>query len=357
MPAEVEAWQQSMQSGELLERKAVVTTRLAINGFGRTGRALYRTIVERQMNVDVVAVNDLGTPEQMARLLQRDSVHGALREPVTVDGGELVVGSQHSHLLHEPDVSLLPWRDIGVDVVAECTGRNTTREHAAEHLGAGAARVVVSAPCKGADATFVIGVNEHTFDPDLHTVVSNASCTTNCFALMAKVLVDAFGIESGLMTTVHAYTGDQVLVDGLHRDPRRGRSGALNIVPTSTGAARSTALVLPGVEGRLDGTSLRVPVPDGSITDFTALLERPTWVEDVNAAFRAAAGGSLFPVLEYSSDPLVSSDIVGSTASCVFDSSLTMVQGRLVKVFGWYDNEKGYSTRLAELCVLVGPVA
>lgn len=334
-----------------------MTTRLAINGFGRTGRALYRAVLERDMNVDIVAINDLGTAEQIARLLQRDSVHGMLREPVSVDGGELVAGNQRSHLLHEPDVALLPWRDIGVDVVAECTGRNTTRERAAEHLAAGAARVVVSAPCKGADATFVIGVNEHTYDPDRHLVVSNASCTTNCVALMAKVVQDAFGIESGLMTTVHAYTGDQVLVDGLHKDPRRGRSAALNIVPTSTGAARSTALVLPAVEGRLDGTSLRVPVPDGSITDLVALLERPTWVEDVNAAFRSAAQGTLFPVLEYSSEPLVSSDIVGSAASCVFDASLTMVQGRLVKVFGWYDNERGYSTRLAELCVLVGSEA
>jgi glyceraldehyde 3-phosphate dehydrogenase len=238
--------------------------------------------------------------------------------------------------------------------VAECSGRNTTRDKAAAHLEVGAKRVVVSAPCTGADATFVFGVNEDTYDPEAHRVVSNASCTTNCFALMAKVVDEAFGVESGLMTTVHAYTGDQALVDGLHRDPRRGRGAGINIVPTSTGAARSTGMVLAGLEGRMDGMSLRVPVPDGSITDFVALVERQTTVHDVNEAFRSAADGSLKGLLEYCDDPLVSSDVIGSPASCLFDAELTMVQGRLVKTFGWYDNEWGYSNRLADLVDLVG---
>ncbi|MGO9196168.1 MAG: type I glyceraldehyde-3-phosphate dehydrogenase [Acidimicrobiales bacterium] len=331
-----------------------MTTKIAINGFGRTGRSLYRAILERQLDVEVLAINDLGEGSDLARLVRRDSVHGTYPGTISLEGDELVAGAQRTRLVRHPDVETLPWKELGVEIVAECTGRNTSRDAAAVHLQAGAERVVVSAPCKGADATFVIGVNGDTYDPKRHFVVSNASCTTNCFALMAKVVEDAFGIESGLMTTVHAYTGDQVLVDGLHKDPRRGRAAGLNIVPTSTGAARATGLVLPALEGRFDGMSLRVPVADGSITDFVALTERVASVDEVNAAFRAAAESDLRHVLEYSEEPLVSSDVVGSVASCVFDSALTMTHGRLVKVFGWYDNEWGYSNRLAELCVRLG---
>lgn len=330
-----------------------MTTRIAINGFGRTGRALYRAVLERQLDAEIVAINDLGAPDALARLVQRDSVHGRYPGNITVEGDDLVADAKRSRLLREPDIEQLPWKELGVEVVAECTGRHTSRDSAAGHLGAGAERVVVSAPCKGADATFVIGVNDHEFDPERHIVVSNASCTTNCFALMAKVLDDAYGIESGLMTTVHAYTGDQVLVDGLHKDPRRSRSAALNIVPTSTGAARAASLVLPSLEGRFEGVALRVPIPDGSITDFVALLAQSASAEEVNATFLAAASGPLSHVLDYSEEPLVSTDIVGSVASCIFDSSLTLTHDRLVKAFGWYDNEWGYSNRLAELCILV----
>lgn len=331
-----------------------MAVRIAINGFGRTGRALYRAVLERHLYVEVVAINDLADPAELAYLLRRDSVHGPYRERIELDKGHLVTERQHTLMLQEPDASKLPWKELGVEVVAECTGKATTRDDAALHLEAGAARVAVSAPCRAADATLVIGVNEERFDPLHHFVVSNASCTTNCFALLAKVLDESFGIESGLMSTVHAYTGDQALLDGLHKDPRRGRAAALNIVPTSTGAARTTGLVLEGVRGRVDGVSLRVPVPDGSLTDFVALLQSPAEREEVNAAFRAAAEGRLGHVLDYSEDPLVSSDVLGSAASCLFDASLTMVQDRLVKVFGWYDNEWGYSNRLAELCALLG---
>jgi glyceraldehyde 3-phosphate dehydrogenase len=331
-----------------------MSTKVAINGFGRTGRALLGAIRSRGLDVEVVAINDLGTAGQLAKLLRRDSVHGPFGESIAADGSALLVGTDRIRVFSEPEPRQLPWAALGVEVVAECSGRNTTREKAAAHLEAGAERVVVSAPCSGADATFVFGVNEDTYDPSTHRVVSNASCTTNCFALMAKVVDEAFGVESGLMTTVHAYTGDQALVDGLHRDPRRGRGAGINIVPTSTGAARSTGVVLPRMEGRLDGMSLRVPVPDGSITDFVALVTRGVTVDQVNEAFRSAADGSLKGLLEYCDDPLVSSDVVGSTASCLFDSELTMVQGRLVKTFGWYDNEWGYSNRLADLVDLVG---
>ncbi|MBO0713144.1 MAG: type I glyceraldehyde-3-phosphate dehydrogenase [Acidimicrobiales bacterium] len=331
-----------------------MSAKVAINGFGRTGRALLGAIRSRGLDVEVVAINDLGTAAQLARLLRRDSVHGSFGESIAADGSALLVGTDRIPVLSEPDPRELPWAALGVDVVAECSGRNTTREKAAAHLEAGAQRVVVSAPCRGADATFVLGVNEDTYDPATHRVVSNASCTTNCFALMAKVVDDAFGVEDGLMTTVHAYTGDQALVDGLHRDPRRGRGAGINIVPTSTGAARSTGIVLSRMEGRLDGMSLRVPVPDGSITDFVALVTRRATVEEVNEAFRSAADGSLKGLLEYGDDPLVSTDVLGSTASCLFDAGLTMVQGRLVKTFGWYDNEWGYSNRLADLLALVG---
>jgi glyceraldehyde 3-phosphate dehydrogenase len=329
--------------------------RLAINGFGRTGRALFRATQRHELGLEVVAINDLGAPEALARLLARDSVYGRLDRTVAIDGNVMVVGGRRILLPAEHEIKALPWGKLGVDVVVEATGRFTARDAAAGHLDAGAPRVVVSAPSKGADATFVMGVNDDTFDPARHVVVSNASCTTNCLAVLAKVIDDAFGLEEGFMTTVHAYTGDQQLVDGLHKDPRRARAAALNIVPTTTGAARATGLVLPAVQDRLDGLALRVPVPDGSITDLVAHVTSKVSVAHVQDAYRVAAvGGGLEGVLEYADEPLVSSDIVGSPASCVFDAQLTMVKGRLVKVLGWYDNEWGYANRLAELAAKVG---
>ncbi len=265
------------------------------------------------------------------------------------------VGGSRVNMLAEPEVKALPWKELGVDVAVECTGHFTARDKAAAHLDAGAPRVVVSAPSKGADATFVMGVNDDTFDPARHFVVSNASCTTNCLVPMVKVLDDAFGVEQGFMTTVHAYTGDQQLVDSVHKDPRRARAAAVNIVPTTTGAARATGEVLPHLAGRLDGIALRVPVPDGSMTDFVATLRDEPAADDVLRAFRqAATSGSLVGRLEYSEDDLVSTDIIGNPASCVFDSGLTMAKGHVVKVLGWYDNEWGYANRLAELTAMVG---
>ena len=332
-----------------------MTTRVAVNGFGRMGRAFTRIAHQRDIDVEVVAVNDLGSLPIMGDLLARDSVFGRFDAKVEVVEGGLVIDGRLVRFLAQPEPSRLPWGNLDVDVVIESTGRFRTRDAAAAHLTAGAQRVVVSAPCKDADATFVLGVNDDTFDPDRHHVVSNASCTTNCLVPMVKVVQDSFGIEQGFITTVHAYTGDQSLVDGPHKDARRARAAAINIVPTSTGAARATSSVVSEVAGRLDGTALRVPVVDGSITDFVALLERPTTPEELNLAFHQAAAGPLAGILEYSDAPLVSTDIVGSPASCVFDSQLTMVGGgRLVKVFGWYDNEWGYANRLVELAALVG---
>ncbi len=332
-----------------------MTVTVAINGFGRTGRALLRAARRPDLDLEVVAVNDLAPPEALARLLARDSVFGRLEVPVTLDRDTMTVGTSPVRMLAEPDVKALPWRECGADVVVESTGKFTAREQAAAHLDAGAPRVIVSAPSKGADATFVMGVNDHQFDPARHVVVSNASCTTNCLAVMAKVLDDAFGIEEGFMTTVHAYTGDQRLVDAVHKDPRRARAAAINIVPTTTGAARAMGVVMPQLDGRLDGFSLRVPVPDGSVTDLVATLRSEVTAGQVTEAFKERAhSGSLAGRLEYSEDPLVSTDIVGSPASCVFDAELTMARGRLVKVIGWYDNEWGYANRLAELCAVVG---
>jgi len=331
--------------------------RVAINGFGRTGRAALRAAYGPApgAEVEVVAVNDLGDPTALATLLARDSVHGRFGAAVSVDGSTVSVGGRPIRFLAEPDVGSLPWKELEVDVVIESTGRFTTREAAAGHLTAGARRVVVSAPGNGMDATLVVGVNDESFDPVRHVVVSNASCTTNCLAVLAKVLDDAFGIEDGLMSTVHAYTGDQRLVDALHKDPRRGRAAAVNIVPTTTGAARTTGEVLASLRGHLDGLAVRVPVADGSLTDLVAVVTRPVTVEGVNRAYAAAAtAGPVSGVLEYGEDWLVSSDIVGSAASCIFDPGLTMVAGRLVKVLGWYDNETGYSSRLVELAALVG---
>ena len=332
-----------------------MSIRVGINGFGRIGRNFYRAARSQGADLDVVAVNDLGSIETMAHLLAYDSVHGRLGSGVSVDGDVLSVGDDSLRVLSVRNPEELPWGDLGVDVVVESTGIFTKRDAAARHLDGGAPRVLVSAPCSGADATFVVGVNDSDFDPAVHTVVSNASCTTNCFVPMVKVLDDAFGVQRGLMTTVHAYTGDQALVDGPHSDLRRARGAAVNIVPTSTGAARATGLVLEAMQGHLDGISLRVPIPDGSITDFTAKLASEPSVDEINAAFaQAAAAGPLAGVLDYSEAPLVSADIVGSPASCVFDSGLTMAMGDLVKVNGWYDNEWGYSNRLVDMAGIVG---
>jgi glyceraldehyde 3-phosphate dehydrogenase len=332
-----------------------MSIRVGINGFGRIGRNFFRAARNMGADVDIVAVNDIGSVDTMAHLLRYDSVFGRIDEDVQVADDGIKIGGDSFRVLAERDPKELPWGDLGVDVVVESTGIFSSREQAAMHLDAGAPFVIVSAPSKGADATFVPGVNEDTFDPAKHKVVSNASCTTNCFVPMVKVLDDAFGVERGLMTTVHAYTGDQMLVDGPHRDLRRARAAAINIVPTSTGAARATGLVLEAMQGRLDGQSLRVPVPDGSLTDFTGVLAREASVEEVNEAFRSASTtGRLAAVIDYSDAPLVSTDIVGSPASCTFDSQLTQVIGNLVKVFGWYDNEWGYSHRLVDLALIVG---
>jgi glyceraldehyde 3-phosphate dehydrogenase len=332
-----------------------MSIRVGINGFGRIGRNFFRAARNMGADVDIVAVNDIGSVETMAHLLRYDSVFGRIDDDVQAADDGIKIGGDSFKVLAERDPKELPWGDLGVDVVVESTGIFSGREQAAMHLDGGAPFVIVSAPSKGADATFVPGVNEDTFDPAKHKVVSNASCTTNCFVPMVKVLDDAFGVERGLMTTVHAYTGDQMLVDGPHRDLRRARAAAINIVPTSTGAARATGLVLEAMQGRLDGQSLRVPVPDGSLTDFTGVLTREASVDEVNEAFRAASTvGRLAAVLDYSDAPLVSTDIVGSPASCTFDSQLTQVIGNLVKVFGWYDNEWGYSHRLVDLALIVG---
>jgi glyceraldehyde 3-phosphate dehydrogenase len=332
-----------------------MTVRLAINGFGRTGRSLLRAVLTLHPELEVVAINDLGAPPALARLFARDSVHGQFPESVVIDGDVMIVGDRRITMLAQAQAKELPWRELGIDVVVESTGKYTKREKATEHLVAGATRVVISAPAQDPDATLVMGINEDTFDPRKHFIISNASCTTNCLAPLVKVLDDAFGIEDGFMTTVHAYTDDQSLVDALHKDPRRARGAAINIVPTTTGAARATGLVLPSLAGHLDGLALRVPIPDVSITDLVASVRTKPSIEEVNDAYRVAATkGRLAGLLEYSEEPLVSSDIVNSPASCVFDSGLTMAQGNLVKVLGWYDNETGYSSRLADLASLVG---
>jgi glyceraldehyde 3-phosphate dehydrogenase len=331
-----------------------MTVRVGINGFGRIGRNYLRAAKKIGADVDVVAVNDLGSLDVMAHLLQWDSVHGKYPDEVSVDGDTIVVGGDPLKVLQVRNPAELPWGELGVDVVIESTGIFTARDKAAAHLTAGAPFVIVSAPSNGADGTFVLGVNDDTFDPATMKVVSCASCTTNCFVPMVKVLDDAFGVVQGFMTTVHAYTGDQLTVDGPHSDLRRARAAAINITPTSTGAARATALVVEAMKGKLDGISLRVPIPDGSITDFTAVLGREATVEEVNAALKAAADGPLKGILEYSEQPLVSSDIVGNPHSCIIDSDLTMAMGTLVKVLGWYDNEWGYSNRLVDFSVIVG---
>jgi glyceraldehyde 3-phosphate dehydrogenase len=332
-----------------------MTVRVGINGFGRIGRNFFRAAKQRGADIDFVAVNDLGSIDTMAHLLKYDSVLGTLpydikpvKSGITVDGDRLAV-------LSERDPKNLPWAELGVDVVIESTGFFTKREAAAAHIDAGAPLVIVSAPCDGADATFVYGVNHRDFNFKTQKVISNASCTTNCFVPLVKVLDDNFGVEQGLMQTVHAYTGDQQLVDGPHNDLRRARGAAINIVPTSTGAARATSLVLASMTGKLDGTSLRVPVPTGSIVDFTANLTRAGTVEQINAAFKkAAASGPLKGIVRYTEDPIVSSDIVGDPHSTIFDAGLTASMGKMVKVLAWYDNEWGYSNRLLDTTLFAG---
>jgi len=331
-----------------------VTVRVGINGFGRIGRNFFRAVAARNADIEIVAVNDLGSLKTMAHLLKYDSVLGVLPQTITAVEGGISIDGKILKVVSERDPKALPWGSLGVDVVIESTGIFTDRVKAATHLEAGAPMVIVSAPSNGADATFVFGVNHQDFDKSKHKVISNASCTTNCFVPMVKVLDDAFGVENGLMTTIHAYTGDQSLVDGPHSDLRRARGAAINITPTSTGAARATSLVLESMKGKLDGTSLRVPVPTGSITDFVANLKKPVSVEEINAAFKAAADGALKGVLEYTDAPIVSSDIVTNPHSCIFDSDLTMSMGSLVKILGWYDNEWGYSNRLVDLTLHVG---
>jgi glyceraldehyde 3-phosphate dehydrogenase len=332
-----------------------MTIRVGINGFGRIGRNFFRAAKKAGADIDFVAVNDLGSVDTMAHLLKYDSVLGQLDNEIQVGDDGIKIDGETLKVLAVRDPKELPWGDLGVDVVVESTGIFTSRDKASAHLDGGAPYVIVSAPSSGADATFVVGVNEDTFDAANHKVVSNASCTTNCFVPMVQILDDSFGVERGLMTTTHAYTGDQMLVDGPHKDLRRARSAAINIIPTSTGAARATGLVLESMQGKLDGQSLRVPVPTGSLTDFTGVLGREASVEEVNEAFKAASeSGRLAPVVDYSEAPLVSTDIVGSPASCTFDAPLTQVIGNLVKVFGWYDNEWGYSNRLVDIAQIVG---
>jgi len=299
--------------------------------------------------LDIVAVNDLTSPEALAHLLKYDSITGRIGESVEVQGGNLVVGGKTIKVLAERDPSQLPWKDMGVDIVIESTGFFTKAEDARKHIDAGAKKVLISAPGKGSDRTIVMGVNDSEYNPATDNIVSNASCTTNCLAPLAKVIHDAFGIERGLMTTVHAYTADQNLQDGPHRDLRRARAAALNIVPTTTGAAKAIGLVIPELDGKLDGFALRVPVPTGSVTDLTVTLAREASVDEINDAYKAASEGALNGYLRYSDEPIVSSDIVTDPASCIFDAPLTRAMGNEVKIVGWYDNEWGYSCRLVDL--------
>jgi glyceraldehyde 3-phosphate dehydrogenase len=335
-----------------------VTIRVGINGFGRIGRNFWRAVQAgaggQGRDIEIVAANDLGDMATFAHLLKYDTVLGTLDIDISASDGAIRAGGSELTWLAERDPAALPWGDLGVDVVIESTGRFTKAEDARKHLDAGAKKVIISAPAKGEDITIVMGVNDGAYDGAAHHVISNASCTTNCVAPLAKVLLDNFGIVKGLMTTIHAYTNDQVILDFTHKDLRRARAAAQNIIPTTTGAARATALVLPELKGKLDGMAMRVPVMDGSVTDLVVQLAREATVDEVNAAYRAAADGPLKGYLHYTSDPIVSSDIVGTPYSCTFDSQLTMTFGDQVKVIGWYDNEWGYSCRLADLTALVG---
>ncbi|MCM3923843.1 type I glyceraldehyde-3-phosphate dehydrogenase [Frankia sp. AiPs1] len=332
-----------------------MATRVGVNGFGRIGRNFWRALAaSKRDDLEIVAVNDLTNNKTLAHLLKYDTTLGTLAAPVSVVDEGIRVGDALIKVLAERDPAALPWGDLGVDIVIESTGRFTKAADAGKHLKAGAKKVIISAPAKDEDITVVVGVNDDAYDPAKHHILSNASCTTNCVAPMAKVLDEAFGISQGLMTTIHAYTNDQVILDFPHEDLRRARAAAQNIIPTTTGAAKATALVLPHLKGKLDGIAMRVPVLDGSVTDLVATLNTPATKDEVNAAFKAAADGPLKGYLVYTEDPIVSSDIVNTPASCTFDSLLTMSAGNQVKIIGWYDNEWGYSNRLVDLTALVG---
>ncbi len=331
-----------------------MTVRVGVNGFGRIGRNFYRAALAQGANVEVVAFNDIGDTATLAHLLKYDSILGRLDREVSADAESITVGGSTIRAFFGKMPGEVPWGELGADVVVEATGKFTKGADAQKHLSAGARKVVISAPAKDEDITVVLGVNDDAYDPADHHVISNASCTTNCLATMAKAVDDAFGIERGLMTTIHAYTQDQNLQDGPHKDLRRARAAAINIVPTSTGAASAIGLVIPKLQGRLDGYALRVPVPTGSATDLTVTVSREVTTDEVNAAVKAAAEGPLKGVLRYTEDEIVSSDIVTDPASCIFDAGLTKAMGDQVKVVGWYDNEWGYSNRLADLITLVG---
>ncbi len=327
-----------------------MSVRVAINGFGRIGRNVFRAARERGSGYEIVAINDLMDPPIAAHLLRYDTVHGRFHGVVEAREGALVVDGHEVRVLSERNPGDLPWKDMGVEVVVESTGLFTKREGASKHLEAGARKVIISAPATDPDITMCIGVNDDQYDAGTHHIISNASCTTNCLAPLAKVLLDTFGIERGFMTTTHAYTQDQQILDAVHKDYRRARAAAVNVIPTSTGAAKAIGLVIPEMKGKLDGIAMRVPVTDGSATDLVVQVGRETTRDEVNAAFKAAADtGSLTGILKYSEDPLVSSDIVGDSFSSIFDSGLTMVNGNLVKVVSWYDNEWGYSCRVADV--------
>jgi glyceraldehyde 3-phosphate dehydrogenase len=326
--------------------------KVAINGFGRIGRLSFRQLLQKP-NVEIVAINDLTDNETLAYLLKYDSIHGLFSGEVIADENSITVNGKRINAYSEKDPKLLPWRELEVDVVLESTGRFVDEAGAGQHLQAGCKKVIISAPAKGNVPTIVIGVNDNSL-VGTETIISNASCTTNCLAPMAKVLDDTFGIEKGFMTTVHAYTADQNLHDAPHKDLRRARAAALSIVPTSTGAAKAIGLVLPNLKGKLDGNALRVPVPDGSLTDFTVVLKRNVTAEEINAALKVASEGTMKGILQYATDPIVSTDIVGNSHSCIVDSELTTATGNLAKVVGWYDNEFGYSSRIADLVTIIG---
>ena len=323
--------------------------RVGINGFGRIGRNFFRAQQQLGADIEIVAVNDLGDAKTMAHLLKYDSVMGPFSGDVSLGDGVIRAGGEEMKVLSERDPAALPWGDLGIDVVLESTGFFTTREGAQKHLDAGAQKVIISAPASDPDYTVVLGVNDAGYDRDQHHIVANASCTTNCVAPLAKVIDDLAGIESGFMTTIHAYTNDQNILDLPHKDLRRARAAAINLIPTSTGAAKAIGLVLPQLQGKLDGVSVRAPVPTGSLTDLVVTVGREVTVDEVDAAYRAAADGPLAGILQYQPDPIVSSDIRGSAYSCIYDAKLTMVHAKTVKLFGWYDNEWGYSCRLVDL--------
>ena len=331
-----------------------MSIKVGINGFGRIGRNFFRAAKQQGLDIDFVAVNDITDAKTLAHLLKYDSVLGTFPGEVTSTDTSIIADGDELRVLAEKDPANLPWKELGARIVIESTGLFTKREDADKHIAAGAEKVIISAPAKGEDITMVLGVNDDAYDPKSHNVISNASCTTNCVVPMAKVLDDAFGIDQWFMTTIHAYTNDQRILDLPHQDLRRARAAAINIIPTSTGAARTTGVVIPHLNGKVDGLAMRVPIPDGSVTDLVATLKREASIEEVNAAYRAAAErGPLAGKLVYTEDPIVSSDIVGSSASCTFDALATMAIGNMVKVLGWYDNEWGYSHRLVDLTTLV----